>query len=672
MRGAIIPALLLLLPSVVWERPALSEALRAPDHTLQRRLEVFGARRRRWPRGRCLAGIRPSKSGLTILAGLVALLVAPAVSSRPDYSRVASEEEFRFVIDAKVKPRAQKPNLAALVGPNGSQVDFVANEILVVSSNEDAVRGLAKRWQGHVTSRVALGRLAKSKAPPVYEVRVTPTAADFRRLPQNLKRLKANPSGRFKISSKQGLQLLALAVEERMRGLRVGVNFVLRPATLRTRSTIEAPTDLSGLFGSNAFAWQGFSRNAPPQTGVGEAWNLLARAGRLPTAPGSRVPVAVLDVGFAPMGADLPPGSREAPTRPNPLPCGGSPCPFHGINVASALAALPDNGFGAAGPGGPVARLIEIDRRDNDLTTMLAVIEAFSSVLSGTRVWNMSFSVPIPAALYFLAAPADVALTEARRSVLLIASAGNTLPGTDRDVDARDLAWERTYFWPCESIAVYCVGGTGFGLRSIDPGSNFGTEAGGGTVDIYAPFHVAVGPDPLIGGNTIHRVQGTSFSSPFVAGVAALVMAANPSLDINQVQTILTQTAASGNGVVTRMVDALLAVTRALGPDLPPDISIVTPVEGAEYAFFPGLLTLRANATDREDGTPTVRWTIDGDSAPGGQPIPTGLATLFRITNLPLGVHTVRAEAIDGAGHRVPDSAGGVRFSVVTPTAPGP
>ena len=47
-------------------------------------------------------------------------------------------------------------------------------------------------------------------------------------------------------------------------------------------------------------------------------------------------------------------------------------------------------------------------------------------------------------------------------------------------------------------------------------------------VDLWAPGVVPVGPDP--DDDQTHVVQGTSFASPYAAGVGALVLAANPTL----------------------------------------------------------------------------------------------------------------------------------------------
>jgi hypothetical protein len=166
------------------------------------------------------------------------------------------------------------------------------------------------------------------------------------------------------------------------------------------------------------------------------------------------------------------------------------------------------------------------------------------------------------------------------------------------------------------------------------------------SVDIYAPFTVFVGATPATidsTGNFARSVSGTSFSSPFAAGVAALVWAAKPSLSQNEVWTILRETAhvggVGGTGNLLR-VNAWAAVQRALGGNVPPFVRIDRPTAGQ-------VLTWRLNASlgatiyDLDDGAPVVTWTSGRDGTLGTGPS-------LNVTTLSVGSHTLTAQATAG------------------------
>src|SRR6185369_8180687 len=113
----------------------------------------------------------------------------------------------------------------------------------------------------------------------------------------------------------------------------------------------------------------------------------------------------------------------------------------------------------------------------------------------------------------------------------------------------------------------------------------------GNNVDLSAP---GISIRTTARGGTYAAVSGTSFSAPIVAGVAALVMTANPSLTPAQVQDILKQSAddlgASGwdASYGWGRVNATRAVAMAGGSSnvdsTPPVVSITSPVAGATMA----------------------------------------------------------------------------------------
>src|SRR5439155_633682 len=81
---------------------------------------------------------------------------------------------------------------------------------------------------------------------------------------------------------------------------------------------------------------------------------VLARAGRNPLTS-SPVPLAIIDSGFTNGYPDWPAVIAQKTSGPNPTPCGGSPCPWHGNAVTETALALTDDRFGTAGVAGRVA-----------------------------------------------------------------------------------------------------------------------------------------------------------------------------------------------------------------------------------------------------------------------------------------------------------------------------
>ncbi len=227
----------------------------------------------------------------------------------------------------------------------------------------------------------------------------------------------------------------------------------------------------------------------------------------------------------------------------------------------------------------------------------------------------MSYGVGVPWYLGWSVLPFEGTTAALRATgLLMFAAAGNA----GQDVDSEDCTlgqcWERTWQTPCENAGVICVGGLKGNSKIKAGGSNYGGEQ----VDIFAPFTLWLGPDPTSPDNKARAINGTSFSSPFVAGVAALIWAANPSLGAGEVEDILMETAhTSPDGKVKRYVNALAAVQRALG-NVPPSVSVTN--AGGDVPLGREL-SFNADVFDFEDAFPccTVSWTsgVDGPLGSG-------------------------------------------------------
>ncbi|MFW6080137.1 MAG: S8 family serine peptidase, partial [Gemmatimonadota bacterium] len=434
------------------------------------------------------------------------------------------------------------------------------------------------------------------------------------------------------------------AADEAASGRTVGMNWV-GGGTVEAfvdDSTTEAPTGPTE-YSPDAFTWPTHQVGGTQNIGVAGAWRALDFADRL--SPGS-VPLAVLDMGFAPdrdwasdwVAIGNVPAVDPIGTR-NALGCSEfGDCPWHGTDVVSSAMALPDNGYGAAGPGGPVAEPIAVYTLYDFFTSITALAEAR---LLGARIANMSYSAPVPLGLGFSVAPfATATLRFHRAGMLLFAAAGNNGDDVDSEVCLFGFCSETTWHTPCENPGVICVGGLAWDSKDRHSSSNYGDE----NVDIYGPYELFAGPNPDHAENAARMIRGTSFASPFVAGVAALVWAADPGLGADEVEALLMETAhESPDEDVARYVDAYGAVTTALG-DVPPAVEILRPDDGASLQT--GLsVTLWARARPFDDGIDccAVEWESDVDG-------PLGTGESIRYAFPSPGARTLNVTATDGNG----------------------
>lgn len=592
---------------------------------------------------------------------LVALLVGLAlVACSGPGPTPPTQEGVALTVDATLTPPvATLPALggsprpvAVLEDDDGTRAAFVADELWLATDDDDAVAALLARWNGTVLLELDPATAGVGGLPRQYLVRIDPTLADAAGLAADLSALDPEATGSGAVSSADGLGLLAASAHEAVAGLDVGVNWIgdgadIGTATVADKTLAEAPSGppLAGVaYTPNPFAWPTHDVGSPQDIGVAEAWRALDAAGRL--LPGS-VGVAILDMGFEP-DADLP--SRfvaisnvpfVAPTgTENLLGCGGGPCPWHGTNVASAAFAVPGNGFGSAGPAGPVADPVLVFTSYDFFTSIAALLEARAL---GARIANMSYSAPVPYYLAITVLPFEATTVALRASgMLLFAAAGNDGKNVDAEKTALGvgLGFEGTWHTPCENAGVICVGGLASNSLARAGNSNFGAEQ----VDLFAPFTLWLGPDPDAPANAVRAKSGTSFSSPFAAGVAALVWAANPSQSASDVEAVLFASAkASPDAKVGRVIDALGAVRAVLG-NVPPTVDVVRPSPG-DVLDLNATVFFDALVTDFEDGNACceVTWTSNVDG-----PLGTGRGTSSSFTTV--GPRTITLTAVDSQG----------------------
>lgn len=494
--------------------------------------------------------------------------------------------------------------LARMVGESGIAMDFVLGELVVSTDDESKLNAFLARWGGQV-----IGQAQKvGDAPKTYQVRLDPSAAQVESILQRLNQNAPDLKGRFSTSSQAAAQLLAVALAEaNQEKMTITPNFVLTSGAIATGSTSEAPSSGTDSipYSPNAFEWTYMNRGSAQDIGVGEAWRLLERAGRF----NNKVRIMILDGGFAPSG-DFPETRQVVGSwnESNLLQCsGGNSCPWHGTHVTTSAMGRADNAFGVAGPAGPVGELLAVPFQGDFIGIITTLERIITATLFGNpKIINMSFGFELDlgwdvavkvACLGLCPAPSEVVdgftAAVAATGKLIFAAAGNA----GKDVDNGG-GIEGSTFIPCESRSVICVGGMAHDATARDAGSNFGSKRDDNSVDIYGPYWLWVGFDPDNRANQARLRAGTSYASPFVAGVAALVWATNPSLDAGQVWSILRDTAHVGGVGVRgheRRVNAFAAVSQALnvGPSGP---SIT--LSGSANANLNREWSVTANVTD--------------------------------------------------------------------------
>ena len=247
----------------------------------------------------------------------------------------------------------------------------------------------------------------------------------------------------------------------------------------------------------------------------------------------------------------------------------------HGTAVAGCISERMNNGLGTVGiaPGVKIAsaRFATNTQPDGSFTTFDSwIINALNWGLSiGARVSNNSNGTDVPSSAV------ESAYNSTRASGMThFASAGNN--GTSSlsfpaNIAAVNAVAAATRFGSRSAFSQY-----GLGLKFMAPGQAILTTDRTGNAGFVSTDYVIV--------------DGTSFASPYAAGVAALIISQHPGITPDQVEEMMITTCTDmgppgyDTGFGYGMINAFAAVT-ALVPGPPPTVSIIPVTNGQDMVF---------------------------------------------------------------------------------------
>jgi hypothetical protein len=321
----------------------------------------------------------------------------------------------------------------------------------------------------------------------------------------------------------------------------------------------------------------------------------------------------------------------------------------HGTFVASLIGAPVDDGLGLAGYCGRCRLVAFKDVRLLPITIATAIKKLTDEHV---RIINLSLGGD---SLSFV--EADALQYAINAGVLVVASAGN---------DGRsEVSYPAAYLQPPNGKLGYglAVGASdvndarasfsnyGERLSLVAPGTTSGycdTGLIGAVSPTATEFDGRTCSPPFadVAGNRYAISSGTSYSSPEVAGIAALVWAANPSLKNYEVADVLERTATRTGGWTAEVgwgvVNAAAALESVAGRSSADSVSLTSAMVTGELVAG-GRVQATANAT----------WA-------DGVPIAAGTASCtVRIAGVPITTEEGFASAVAACSWRIPVSAAG-------------
>lgn len=288
------------------------------------------------------------------------------------------------------------------------------------------------------------------------------------------------------------------------------------------------------------------------------------------------VTIAIIDdafeTGHVDLAANMVPGYDFVDNDTDPRPPSSSKA--HGTAVAGAAAAVGNNGIGVAGAAWN-EKIMPL-RFNFDVASQLRAFEY--ARLNGAKIVNASYGGPGYSRAEF---DAITALDAA--GVLFVTSAGNQ----DSNLDFSGATYPANYRVP--NVLAVAATNRQDGIASF---STYGPV----TVPLAAPG-LQIVTTTLNNRYTTGGINGTSFSAPYVSGIAALIRDYIPTASVRDVKARLINAGEPGldpdNRAAARTASGRLDAARALNLTAGPSL-VIRPVQTSSYdlRFSSGTVTV--------------------------------------------------------------------------------
>jgi alpha-tubulin suppressor-like RCC1 family protein/subtilisin family serine protease len=330
------------------------------------------------------------------------------------------------------------------------------------------------------------------------------------------------------------------------------------------------------------------------------------------------------------------------------------PTDSHGTIVAGTLGAVANNGAGVAGVAGNIKIL--------PIRFTIPTGGAYLSDVAETITYGADHGAKVVNISWAFYSKTDYAGNVSRYGLLDTAAQYLRSKGGLYFMAAGNDNLDTATIYP-DYASIIFVGAT----TSSDTKASFSNY--GKCIDIVAPG-VSILSTDLKG--TYAKYSGTSFASPIVAGIAALIYSIKPTFTAAEVENILYSStvdlgSAGDDDTFGRgRVDAAAAVAKAAGltggDTTSPSVAITAPSTGSSIS---GTVTISASASDA-GGVRGVQFKLDGSNL-GAEDQSSPYSTTLDTTTIVAGSHTISAVARDFAGNINSTS---ITITVISSTTP--